>query len=72
MNCEGERSGGENHSDCDDGFEVEPLFGLLVSYLGGDRARALAEVRELIAEGRSLREACEVVIASGGYEASFY
>jgi len=53
-------------------IDEEPVFRLLVSYFSGDRARAVAEVAPLLKEGRTLKDACEVVIASGGFEISFY
>jgi hypothetical protein len=53
-------------------FDEEPVFRLLVSYFGGDRIRTIEEVVPLIEEGRTLKDACEVVIASGGFEVSFY
>ena len=53
-------------------YDKEPLFQLLVSYMDGDRAKAAAEVRPLVEAGSTVRDACEVVIASGGFEASFY
>lgn len=57
-----------SHNDFDD----EPVFRLLVSYFDGDRHRAVAEVAPLLEEGRSLKDACELVIASNGFEVSFY
>jgi len=53
-------------------YDDESVFRLLCSYLKGDRARAVAEVSAIIAEGKSLKDACEIIIASGGFEASFY
>jgi hypothetical protein len=53
-------------------YDDKPVLKLLCSYLKGDRLRAVAEVSALMAEGRSLKDACEVVIASSGFEESFY
>ena len=53
-------------------FEREPVFRLLCDYFDGDRDRAIAEVTSLMNGGKSLREACEMVIASNGFENSFY
>jgi len=53
-------------------FEAEPVFVLLCSYLNGDRERAVSEVSLLMAKGESLKDACEIVIASRGFENSFY
>ncbi len=56
----------------EENFEEEPVFGLLCSYLYGDRDRALTEVRLLMAKGESLKDACEIIIATQGFENSFY
>ena len=53
-------------------FDDEPVFRLLVSYFGGDHARAVGEVIPLLREGRTLKDACEVIITSNGFEKSFY
>jgi hypothetical protein len=53
-------------------YDAEPVFRLLVSYFDGDRERAISEVRALVETGRSVKDACEVVIASHGFENSFY
>jgi len=53
-------------------FDCEPVFRLLKSYFNGDRALAIAEVSPIMEGGRSLKEACEIVIASHGFERSFY
>jgi len=61
-----------NEAEYEAEYEAEPVFRLLVSYLDGDRERALAEVRPLVEVGRTVKDACEVVIASRGFETSFY
>jgi len=53
-------------------LESEPVFRLLCDYFGGDRDRAIAEVTPLVDHGKGLKEACEMVIASCGFENSFY
>ena len=52
-------------------FDDEPLFVLLCSYFNNDRERAAREVLPLIDEGHSLKDACDIVINSHGFERSF-
>jgi len=66
------RSENENSGPRHTDFESEPVFRLLCSYFGGDRARAVAEIVPLMEKGKSLNMACEIVIASNGFERSFY